>query len=300
MRNISFVNNNNTNGNSNYLSVQNHHQQTQTNRQRPTWNRTNSIEILQNLNETNQTTPRNQPAPARLSYEDRQIFGGGISLGGGSNNTNTTTNNNSNERSNRENVNPATTNSQRVALTPVSFNIQIEPVARNTNRNSNINNNLSNSNNNTNKNNNNNNNSSRENREPVIQMANQTQRENQIRSNTFVLESPNNIDTANNNSTTTTISIPSQNRSETRTEIRNESQVQNLRRRAKTPMTFNVMLDDPSNTLIDDSTPQINLSNVLQTPKINYNNKIRAKTIIGKQGRGDSEFIWLVLNYIVY
>jgi hypothetical protein len=52
------------------------------------------------------------------------------------------------------------------------------------------------------------------------------------------------------------------------------------------------MLDDPSNTLIDDSASQVNLTNVLLTPKVNYNNKIRSKIIIGKQGRGDSEFIW--------
>jgi hypothetical protein len=60
------------------------------------------------------------------------------------------------------------------------------------------------------------------------------------------------------------------------------------------------MLDDPSNTLIDDSTPQINTANVLQTPKVNYNNKIRSKIIIGKQGRGDSEFIWYVFSKWIF
>jgi hypothetical protein len=216
MRNISFVNNNN---NSNYLTVQNQQSQPQNNRQRPTWNRANSIEILQNTNETNQNTPR--IAPARMSYEDRQIFGGGIS----SNSSNNISNNNSNDRSNRENVNPAISTSQRVALTPVSFNIQIEPAANRNRNTTNHNNNTLVSNNVSSSNNNQNN--LRENREPL------TQRENQIRSNTFVLENSN----VNNHN----IVIASQNRSETRTENRNDSQAQNQRRRAKTPMTFNVI-----------------------------------------------------------
>lgn len=52
------------------------------------------------------------------------------------------------------------------------------------------------------------------------------------------------------------------------------------------------MLDEPSNSLFDEPAQQVNLTNRLTTPKISYNHKLRAKIIFGKQGRGDSEFIW--------
>ena len=77
------------------------------------------------------------------------------------------------------------------------------------------------------------------------------------------------------------------------------------RARAKTPMTFNIMLDDPSaNLQFDDSgqilAPATGLSNATQMPlttnqpQVNYSAKTRAKMIIGKQGRENGQFIWPV------
>lgn len=78
------------------------------------------------------------------------------------------------------------------------------------------------------------------------------------------------------------------------------------RARAKTPMTFNIMLDDPSaNLQFDDSgqilAPATGLANATQMPlttanqpKVNYSAKTRAKLIIGRQGRDNGQFIWPV------
>ena len=63
--------------------------------------------------------------------------------------------------------------------------------------------------------------------------------------------------------------------------------------RTKTPMTFNVMLDEPSNFLFNEENMNDSRFNqVPYTPSIEYGNKTRAKLIIGKQGREQAEFIW--------
>ena len=59
--------------------------------------------------------------------------------------------------------------------------------------------------------------------------------------------------------------------------------------RTKTPMTFNIMLDEPNNFLFNDENINVN---VPSTPSIDYGSKVRAKLIIGKQGRDQAEFIW--------
>ena len=83
-------------------------------------------------------------------------------------------------------------------------------------------------------------------------------------------------------------------------------------RRARTPMTFNIMLDEPMEpltSLFNENSPDssenpvsaLNTTNNLSTmsnpavnttPKVNYAAKKRAKLIIGKQGRESGEFIW--------
>jgi hypothetical protein len=106
----------------------------------------------------------------------------------------------------------------------------------------------------------------------------------------------------------------------------NESALYNVRRarRAKTPMTFNIMLDEPleplTNLFNENNTneisnlpsssnsnnrtsPENTTSNTphsstethsltIQNPKVNYASKNRAKIILGKQGRDNGEFIW--------
>ena len=92
-------------------------------------------------------------------------------------------------------------------------------------------------------------------------------------------------------------------------------------RRARTPMTFNIMLDEPmepltnlfnennTNDNLNSSPNQLSSSSnntaspetmtTTETnsqqhlnPKINYASKKRAKMILGKQGRDNGEFIW--------
>jgi hypothetical protein len=112
---------------------------------------------------------------------------------------------------------------------------------------------------------------------------------NLARSNTFVIETePDEPDP--NARTTRSVDL---------------NQIYNVRRvpRAKTPMAFNVMLDEPVNNIQFDengygtSRPQdLTSASVYLTtpnqPKINYGSKKKAKLMIGKQGKEYGEFIW--------
>lgn len=68
--------------------------------------------------------------------------------------------------------------------------------------------------------------------------------------------------------------------------------------RAKTPLTFNVMLNDPSNLNDIEQLTQphdlleSNLQNLSNKPKIDYSLKRKAIKIIGKQGKENGEFNW--------
>ena len=75
------------------------------------------------------------------------------------------------------------------------------------------------------------------------------------------------------------------------------------RSRARTPVAFNVMLDDPkasvkfdengfSESVPVDSQHETMLSSAPKNPKINYSLKNKARIIIGKQGRENCAFIW--------
>lgn len=72
--------------------------------------------------------------------------------------------------------------------------------------------------------------------------------------------------------------------------------------RAKTPMTFNIMLDDIEHNGLDNLIPRLDSSrqnSYIQfetppMPSVDYTSKIKAKTIIGKQGRENGEFVWPV------
>lgn len=83
------------------------------------------------------------------------------------------------------------------------------------------------------------------------------------------------------------------------------NELYNVRRRARarTPLTFNFMLDGNSSNIDFDNSGfnasgpnDISSTSVFldlpQNPKINYASKKRAKLIIGKQGREKGEFIW--------
>lgn len=96
-----------------------------------------------------------------------------------------------------------------------------------------------------------------------------------IRSNTFVLENLN--DSLNSIST------------ETRRLDSNE-----LRRsRARTPLTFNVMLNESPNIQFDFSDSSAVYSSLGPTmPSIDYSLKTRAKLIFGKKGRNNGDLIW--------
>jgi hypothetical protein len=103
-----------------------------------------------------------------------------------------------------------------------------------------------------------------------------------IRSNTFVLEREEIVET----NPTRSVDI---------------TELYNVRRRARarTPMAFNVMLNEPSSDIQFDSNQETNLIAETQlsapaNPRVNYHHKKRAKIIFGKQGKQDGEFIWPV------
>jgi len=96
-----------------------------------------------------------------------------------------------------------------------------------------------------------------------------------VRSNTFVIENENN----ENNVDSVTRSVDS-------------TDLFNVRRplRTKTPMTFNVMLNDENDQSRGLDSPQH--FSTPSMPSIDYTGKTKAKLIIGKQGRENSEFVW--------
>lgn len=105
-----------------------------------------------------------------------------------------------------------------------------------------------------------------------------------VRSNTFVIEE----DQSRQHQQTRTVDI---------TEFYNVQR----RPRAKTPMTFNIMLDEAN----IDFDPSLNSSRIEETsnggtnsvltpsqPKVNYASKKKPKLVIGKPGKEYGEFIW--------
>jgi hypothetical protein len=80
------------------------------------------------------------------------------------------------------------------------------------------------------------------------------------------------------------------------------TELYNVRRRARarTPMAFNVMLNEPVTDFQFDSNQETSLIAETQSattpanPRVNYHHKKRAKLIFGKQGKQDGEFIWPV------
>jgi len=103
-----------------------------------------------------------------------------------------------------------------------------------------------------------------------------------IRSNTFVLEREEIVET----NPTRSVDI---------------TELYNVRRRARarTPMAFNVMLNEPSPDAQFDSNQETSSIGETQfatptNPRVNYHHKKRAKIIFGKQGKQDGEFIWPV------
>ena len=161
-------------------------------------------------------------------------------------------------------------NRRAQVASPVGFNVNFEPSRAANNQNRNRNANIQNT--------------------QSARDSNDTIRP-PIRSNTFVLE-----DQSQNE--------PSPNQPTRAVDVNALYDVRR-RARAKTPMTFNIMLDDPSaNLQFDDSgqilAPATGLSNATQMPlttnqpKVNYSAKTRAKMIIGKQGRENGQFIWPV------
>lgn len=119
------------------------------------------------------------------------------------------------------------------------------------------------------------------------------------RSNTFVIENNDDIDDAINLRQTRSVDV---------TEFYNVQR----RPRAKTPMTFNVMLDEPVEMLRFDQNGGGNAATrlaadgelrndaggvFLVTPaqsKVNYGSKKKAKLVVGKPGKEYGEFIWPV------
>lgn len=103
-----------------------------------------------------------------------------------------------------------------------------------------------------------------------------------LRSNTFVIESNENDPTSSR--PTRTVDI---------TEFYNVQR----RPRAKTPMTFNIMFDEPANETAagGNETGMAETTTFWSTPvvpKINYSGKKKPKLVIGKQGREYGEFVW--------
>jgi len=238
--------------------------------------------------ETTSTTRNRRNNRNQSNSQDRPIFGGAGSGGvgmSGANNTNTNRNNNSNN-----NITPT----RRPTNVPRSIGFSI-----NLNEDNNSGAHPSTSNNNI------------ENRRGGGEGA------TSLRSNTFVLDHQ--AQTYNEDDG------ESDDRA-TNNRFTNESALYNVRRarRAKTPMTFNIMLDEPleplTNLFNENNTNEIshlpsssnsnnrtspeNTTNntphssaethslTIQNPKVNYASKKRAKIILGKQGRDNGEFIW--------
>lgn len=105
-----------------------------------------------------------------------------------------------------------------------------------------------------------------------------------VRSTTFILEDQSENNQPNPNQPTRNVDI---------------TELYNVRRRAraKTPMAFNVMLDEEpifSDEVTDDLSQLASINQLLDRPSTNYAAKTRAKNIFGRQGRQDGEFIWPV------
>ncbi len=104
-----------------------------------------------------------------------------------------------------------------------------------------------------------------------------------VRSDTFELDHP------------TTNSTP-QIRAGQNSNANNNDELYNVRRRprARSPVTFAVMLDEPESNIQFDvpTNGSILTETLLNNPTIDYVSKTRANHIIGKQGRDPSEFVW--------
>lgn len=66
------------------------------------------------------------------------------------------------------------------------------------------------------------------------------------------------------------------------------------KQRTKTPMTFNIMLDDENSFFGVSSSPRLDTPQFAtpSQPSVDYASKTSPKLIIGKQGRENSEFVW--------
>lgn len=111
-----------------------------------------------------------------------------------------------------------------------------------------------------------------------------------VRSNTFVIEEGN--ETGGGGGGTTDHLDPL-------TRSVDNTAMYNVRRgaakqRTKTPMTFNIMLDDEDSFFGVSSSPRLDTPQFAtpSQPSVDYASKTSAKLIIGKQGRENSEFVW--------
>ena len=105
------------------------------------------------------------------------------------------------------------------------------------------------------------------------------------RSDTFEIENPSN-----------TLVPPRIRPSQTMNDNSDRNELYDVRRRprARTPVTFAVMLDEPESNIRFDvpTNNSILTESLLNNPVIDYANKRKAKQIIGKQGREPGEFVW--------
>ena len=119
-------------------------------------------------------------------------------------------------------------------------------------------------------------------RSPVS--TNTNRRPRLLRSDTFEIENPTNG------------AVVRVRPSQTLNDNMENSELYNVRRRqrAKTPVTFAVMLDEPESNLNFDvpTNNSILTETLLNNPTVDYASKRRAKQIIGKQGREQGEFVW--------
>ncbi len=106
------------------------------------------------------------------------------------------------------------------------------------------------------------------------------------RSNTFTLD-----DTANEQNEN--VNFSARTRRLELNELNNNSRVR--RTRARTPLTFNVMLNEPNQNIqfdFNDSSVVYSNLNAPMVPAINYSEKTRAKLIFGKKGKNDGDLVW--------
>ena len=274
----------------NSQDIRQQQQQNRSTHQRQLWNIMNIEDTLpyySNIDDNNftipETTSRNRRSNQNNS-QDRPIFGGG-GRGGASLNTN---------RSNNNNV----TSERRPANVPRSIGFSI-----------NLNDTTSYSNGGPHNN-------------QASNLENRREGQTSLRSNTFVLEQGRNFNGDDESDEQVDNAITR--RRLDNNSISHESALYNVRRarRARTPMTFNVMLDEPMEPLTNlfnesntndasNSSPHLasslsnntaspemttsspeTHSNAIINPKVNYASKKRAKMIVGKQGRDNGEFIW--------